>query len=93
MIDYWLNKLIFDLQAPATMAEFRADRAAVIARYALEPEASAALLNNDITTLVRRGVNPYLVRMYGYVAQVPEDSFVRQIEASSNSEIRNSEIR
>jgi hypothetical protein len=83
VIDYWTNKLIFDLQAPATMAEYRKHRAAVIARYPLDPAAQAALMTDDITTLARRGVNPYLIRMYGYVAQVPEDAFVRQIEASA----------
>lgn len=82
MVDYWLNKLIFDLQSPATMAEYRADRAAVIARYPLAPEACTALGKDDLVTLVRRGVNPYLVRMYGYVAEVPEASFVSQIEAA-----------
>ena len=84
MVDYWLNKLIFDLQGPATMAEYRSDRVAVIERYSLAPAARCALLNDDITALVRRGVNPYLVRMYGYVAQVPEESFVRQIEAAAD---------
>lgn len=87
MVDYWLNKLIFDLQSPATMAQYRLDRTTVIARYTLAPAARDALLNDDITTLYRRGVNPYLVRMYGYVAQVPEDSFVRQIEAAANQEV------
>jgi Aromatic-ring-opening dioxygenase LigAB, LigA subunit len=82
LVDYWLNKLIFDLQAPAPMAEYRADRAKVIARYSLSPAARTALLDDDITALVHRGVNPYLVRMYGYVAQVPEASFVQQIEAA-----------
>lgn len=83
MVDYWLNKIIFDLQSPTTMAEFRQDRAAVMNRYPLAPEARTALLGDDITALVNRGVNPYLVRMFGYVVQVPEDSFVRQIEASA----------
>ena len=86
MVDYWLNRLIFDLQAPTTMAEYRADRAAVIARYPLEPAAQAALLADDLTTMVRRGVNPYLVRMYGYVAEVPEPRFVASIEAAADSQ-------
>jgi len=83
VVDYWLNKLIFDLQAPAAMAEYRADREAVMARYPLAPAARDALRADDIAGLVRRGVSPLLVRMYGYVVQVPEADFVRQIEASA----------
>jgi len=86
VVDYWLNKLIYDLQSPGTMAEYRKDRAAVMQRYPLAPEALEALKSNDIVTLVRRGVNPYLVRMYGYVAEVSEPSFVAQIEAAGAPE-------
>jgi hypothetical protein len=83
MVDYWLNKLLFDLQSPAILAEYRAHRETVIGRYLLVPAARNALMNDDITMLVLRGVNPYLVRMYGYIAQVPEDSFLHQIEATA----------
>jgi hypothetical protein len=35
MRDYWLSKLFFDLQNPAVAADYRSDRAKVLARYAL----------------------------------------------------------
>jgi hypothetical protein len=64
MTDYWLSKLLFDLQStPALMAEYKKDRKAVMARYTLSAEAQAALLADEVVFIAPR-VNPYLLRFY-----------------------------
>lgn len=64
MTDYWLSKLLFDLQStPALMAEYKKDRKPVLDRYKLSPESRAGILADDVTYIAPR-VNPYLLRFY-----------------------------
>jgi hypothetical protein len=82
MTDYWLSKLFFDLQNPAAAAEYRADRAAVLARYPLEPEVAEAVRADDVGFLARR-VNPYLLRYYFGAAGMSDDVFRRKLRESA----------
>lgn len=81
MRDYWLSKLFFDLQTPATAAEYRANREAVLARYPLKPEVRSAIAADDVAALAP-WVNAYLLRFYFLVAGMPEDEFLKRIRAS-----------
>mgnify|MGYP003347120458 CR=1 FL=1 len=81
MRDYWLSKLFFDLQTPAVAAEYRANRAAVMARYPLKPELRTAIDANDVAALAPL-VNAYLLRFYFLVAGMPEEEFVQRIRSS-----------
>src|SRR4029078_1645646 len=55
MTDYWLSKLVFDLQHDEKLAaEFRSDMAAVIGRYEIKPEIRKALLEDDVGTIAPR---------------------------------------
>lgn len=76
--DYALSKLFFDLQSGSAAAEYRADRAAVLDRYALEPEIRAAVLADDIATIAPL-VNPYLLRYYCTASGMPEAEFLEKI--------------
>jgi len=65
MTDYWLNKLIFDLQEAGgkglwTDAE---KRRAFIGGYSIPPALRQALLDDDFATL-QPLVNPYLMRNF-----------------------------
>lgn len=81
MTDYWLSKLIFDLQAPGATAEYRADRKKVIARYPLlEPAVVEALLADDVGFLAPR-LNPYLLRYYFGFAGMSDDVFRAKLRA------------
>jgi hypothetical protein len=82
MRDYWLSKLFFDLQSPATAEEYRAARGKVLDRYPLKPEVRAAVERDDVA-YVARLVNPYLLRFYFHMSGMPEDDFVRKIRASA----------
>ncbi|MGH7091816.1 MAG: hypothetical protein ACREFQ_23250 [Stellaceae bacterium] len=80
--DYWLSKLVFDLQDPELRAQYRADRRAVIARYPIKPEVETALLKDDVAGLAPR-LNPYLLRYYFSYAGVPDDVFMRGLRATA----------
>ena len=65
MTDYWLNKLIFDLQEAGgkglwTDAE---KRLAFIGNYKLSPAIRQALIDDDFA-LLHPLINPYLMRAY-----------------------------
>ncbi len=81
MTDYWLSKLFFDLQTAATAAEYRADRAGVLARYPLAPEVKAAVLADDVPFLARR-VNPYLLRYYFGAVGMSDTVFRQRLKDS-----------
>ncbi len=80
MTDYWLSKFIFDLQAPGAIAEYRADRRKVIARYPLESEVVQALLNDDVAFLAPR-LNAYLLRYYFGFAGMSDEKFLAALHA------------
>ena len=79
MRDYWLSKLFFDLQSPALVAQFRADREAVMSRYPLSPEARTAVEKNDVRFLAKR-TNAYLLRYYFFAAGMKDDEFIRRLK-------------
>ena len=81
MRDYYLSKLFFDLQTPAAAAEYRAGRDAVLARYPLKPAVRAAIDADDVATLAPL-VNAYLLRFYFLVSGMPEEEFLRRIQAT-----------
>ena len=85
MRDYWLSKLFFDLQDPATAAEYRAGRGKVLDRYELKPEVRAAVERDDVA-YVAKLVNPYLLRFYFHAAGMPEEEFLKKIRASGAKE-------
>ena len=79
--DYALSKLFFDLQNGAAAAEFRADRAGVLARYELDPAIVRAVITDDIATLAPL-VNPYLLRYYCTASGMAEEDFLAKIRAA-----------
>ena len=81
LLDYRLNRLFYDLHTtPALADEYRADRAAVIARYSLTPPVIAALETNDVAALSPL-TNGFLMRYYFFVAGLPEQAFMAQLHA------------
>lgn len=79
--DYWLSKLFYDLQQPATAAAYRSDRNAVLECYPLAPEVRDALFADDVERLAGR-TNPYLLRYYFGITGMPDAEFVRRIRST-----------
>jgi hypothetical protein len=82
MTDYWLSKLFYDLQQPGLAVEYRADRAAVLARYPLKPNVLAAAMADDVAALARL-VNPYLLRYYFTIIGTRDDVFIERLRQSA----------
>ena len=78
MRDYWLSKLFYDLQQPALVSRFRADREAFLGDYPLSPEVKAAIARNDVPFLAER-TNAYLLRYYFFAVGMKDDEFVRRL--------------
>lgn len=78
--DYWLSKLFYDLQQPQAAAEYRADRAKVLDRYPLSPEARKAALTDDLPVLIEK-INPYLLRFYYGIVGMPDQTFMDKLHA------------
>jgi hypothetical protein len=78
MRDYWLSRLFFDLQSPASVGEFRKNRETFLSRYELSEETRSRVLGNDVLWLSRR-TNPYLLRYYFFAAGMKDDEFIRKL--------------
>ena len=78
MRDYWLSKLFYDLQSPAAVAEYRAERDKVLDRYGIVGEVRKALAENDVPFLARR-TNAYLLRYYFFAAGMKDEEFMRRL--------------
>jgi hypothetical protein len=80
MTDYWLSKLLFDLQSPDQKAEWNADRDAVLKNYPLRPETRQAVLDTDVAILAAH-VNPYLLRFYLSATGMKDDELLARLHA------------
>ena len=81
MTDYWLSKLLFDLQStPALMAEYKKDRPPVLDRYKLSPEARAAITADEVAFIAPR-VNPYLLRFYFQAIGMKDADVIARLRA------------
>ena len=78
MRDYWLSKLFYDLQSPAAVAEYRAERDKVLDRYRIEAPVRQALADNDVPFLAQR-VNAYLLRYYFFATGMKDEEFMRRL--------------
>lgn len=80
MTDYWLSKLFFDLQTPANLARWKADREAVLDEYPMHPENRQAVLDGDLGTLAPH-VNAYLLRFYCSMTGMKDDELLARLHA------------
>ena len=87
MIDYWLNKLIFDLQGPDGKDRWTKGRAATIDEYPVSPEIRQALLDDDFA-VIQPLVNPYLMRFYLLICGLGDDGSIEVLSAMHKDEER-----
>jgi hypothetical protein len=79
-MDYWLSKLMYDLQDAELRKQFKADPESVLAKYPLKPDVKKAALDGDIPKL-QPLVNAYLLRFYfGYLG-MGDAEFVSTVRA------------
>lgn len=80
MTDYWLSKLLFDLQSPDKKAQWTADQDAVLREYPLRPEIRQAVLDTDVAILAAN-VNAYLLRFYLSATGMKDDELMARLHA------------
>ena len=80
MTDYWLSKLFFDIQAPANLAKWKADRESVLQDYPLGADMRAAVLADDLEAIAPH-VNPYLLRFYFSISGMKDDEMLARLHA------------
>jgi hypothetical protein len=78
MSDYWLNKLLFDLQQPELGAQYKKDREAVLSRYPLRAELRRAVLADDLAAIAPH-VNAYLLRFYFAIQGMKDAEFIKRL--------------
>ncbi len=80
MTDYWLSKLLFDLQAADRKAEWKDDHDKVLQDYPLRPEIRQAVLVCDVAILAAN-VNPQLLRFYLSATGMKDDGLLARLHA------------
>lgn len=80
MVHYQLSRLFYDLHTDRALAgEYRLNRSAIIARYALGDEIAGALCRDDVSFLARL-TNGFLLRYYFIAAEMSETDFIAGLQ-------------
>tara|TARA_Y100000766_G_C18596722_1_gene454588 strand:+ start:69 stop:347 length:279 start_codon:yes stop_codon:yes gene_type:complete len=87
MTNYWLNKLIFDLQGPDGKDQWTNHREEVIGKYDLSLDVQTALMENDIGTILPL-VNPYLMRFFLLMLGYDDDQSIAALAEFQTDEDR-----
>lgn len=81
MLDFWLNKLFYDLHRDRTLAaQYRGDRESILSRYPLKEAVIAAVRDDDVAAIGRL-TNPFLMRYYFIANGMPEQTFLDRLQA------------
>ena len=77
---YQVQKLIYHIHNQLSLrAEFKSSPDTVLGDYKLADTEKEALLNKDMGTLYRMGVNPWLLLQYANITGVNQPDYLRQI--------------
>ncbi len=74
--DYWLNKLMFDLQGPEGKELWAEHRKATLDKYPLSLEIRTALLRDDYEFLYPL-TNPYLMRFFLLICGYDDENSIK----------------
>lgn len=80
MLDYWLNKLMFDLQGPDAKDRWTNRRQETIDQYPLSPALRKALMEDDFAAIHPKA-NPYLMRTYLLMCGLDDDASIEALNA------------
>ena len=76
MTDYWLNKLMFDLQGPDGRERWARHRDEIVNEYPLSDEIRRALLEDDFD-VIQPLANPYLMRFFLLICGHGDEESIR----------------
>jgi Aromatic-ring-opening dioxygenase LigAB, LigA subunit len=78
MTDYWLSKMMFDMQQPEKAAAFKRDLQAFLKDYPMRPALREAVIADDLTKIAPC-VNAYLLRFFYTIRGVKDAEFIRRL--------------
>lgn len=84
MSDYWLSKVLFELQRPERAQRYRRDRTGVLAEYRLAPELREAVLADDVARLAPH-TNPYLLRYFFAAIGMSDAEFIARLRGGKTA--------
>jgi hypothetical protein len=80
ILDYWLNKLFFDLHTNGSLlVEYRKDPHNFLTRYNLSDNVRVAIETDDVVTLARL-TNPFLLRYYFLRMGMTDERFIERLQ-------------
>lgn len=79
---YWADRVLYDVHhQPSHLDRFKQDADAYMAAVPLPANLKAAIRDNDIGSLYRAGVNPYLLRAHCLGMRMPEVEYLAALRA------------
>jgi protocatechuate 4,5-dioxygenase alpha chain len=74
---YWIGKVLHVIHhQPQELVRFKADKDAYLATIPLSAALRDAIRDDDIATLYRAGVNPYILRAHSLGMGIPEPVYL-----------------
>jgi Aromatic-ring-opening dioxygenase LigAB, LigA subunit len=79
---YWMNRVLFDVHHDESrLARYLENPEAYLDSIPLALEMKKAIRDNDIATMYRAGVNPYLLRAHCLGLRIPESVFLESLQS------------
>ena len=78
MTDYWLSKMMFDLQKSGDVGSWRADRERFLEQYPISEEMKQAVKDDNLAAIAPH-VNAYLLRFYCGICGMEDKEFIERL--------------
>ena len=85
MTDYWLSKMMFDLQKSGDVGSWRADRERFLEQYPIS-EAMKQAVRDDNLAAIAPHVNAYLLRFYCGICGMGDKEFIERLRKINTPE-------
>ena len=85
MTDYWLSKMMFDLQKSGDVGSWRADRERFLEQYPISEEMKQAVKDDNLAAIAPH-VNAYLLRFYCGICGMEDKEFIERLRKINTPE-------
>ena len=85
MTDYWLSKMMFDLQKSGDVGSWRADRERFLEQYPISEEMKQAVRDDNLAAIAPH-VNAYLLRFYCGICGMGDKEFIERLRKINTPE-------
>ena len=85
MTDYWLSKMMFDLQKSGDVSSWRSDREPFLEQYPISEEMKQAVRDDNLAAIAPH-VNAYLLRFYCRICGMGDREFIERLREINTPE-------